>query len=207
MKIQCIKDYLDIFETCLRCVGIIVGAFWVYRKFISTREGHAKIEIAININVIGRIETKNIIEIMLNLQNKGLVRHRIEDLNLDISLQKNNSLDLNHDIRNKQLIFEKYDSFTNFIMKDNKNQCKSFYRFWSWGKTKNSDIPSDDIGKQQNYIDGGVKQQYTFLIDIPEPSHFISAFCRFKCDGKEFHTAQRTFALEPQTKKSMMQDS
>ena len=78
------KDIVGAIDLVFKCVAIIVGAVWILFKFIRTRENHPKIELTVDLRVIGRHQDKIIIEVIIDLLNKGLVRHYINSFTCNI---------------------------------------------------------------------------------------------------------------------------
>lgn len=175
-----IKETLEIIESATTIIGFVVGGFWVYFRFNRTRENHPKIEFDVDLRVIGRQDNKIIIEVVANVTNKGLVRHWINNFTCNVLILKINSPVVHGDERiNHQILFEKYNP-----QKQTDDPT---------GKQRIVWIPKDWY---ESYVDPGIKQQYTYLTDIPESTSFVSIYSHFYCKNNDFQTAQKTFSIE-----------
>lgn len=173
------KEIVEIIESVATTIGLVVGAIWVYFRFIRTRENHPKIEFNVNIKLLGRQDNKILIEIIADIENKGLVRHWINNFTCDVlTLQSNDPVVHGDERINHQLLFEKY----NPIKSDKENIRERIV----W-------IPKDWY---KSFIDAGIKQQYTYLTEVPETTTFISIYSQFYYEDKDFQTSQRTFSIE-----------
>ena len=179
MTVTQMKEIVEIIESLAKTIGLVVGAIWIYFRFIRTRENHPKIEFSVSIRLLGRQDNKILIEITADVENKGLVRHWINNFTCDVLILQSNDLVIHGDKRiNHQLLFEKY----NPIKLDNENRQKRIV----W-------IPKDWY---ESFIDAGIKQQYTYLTAVPETTTFISIYSQFYYKDKDFQTSQKTFSIE-----------
>ena len=179
MDTTLMKEIAETIESLLKTIGLVVGAVWIYLKFIRTRENHPKIEFDVDVRLLGRQDNKIIIEIIANLENKGLVRHWINNFSCDILILKSEDPVIHGDKRiNYQLLFEKHNP-----IKDDSNNERRKRIVW---------IPEDWY---ESFVDAGVKQQYTYLSDVPEVTTFISIYSQFFYKGNDFQTSQRTFSV------------
>ncbi|HWB23942.1 MAG TPA: hypothetical protein VG738_00615 [Chitinophagaceae bacterium] len=173
------KNTVDIIESLVKSAGVIIGAVWVYLKFIRTRENFPKIEFNVDLRVVGRQDEKIIIEVIANLENKGLVRHWINDFTCDVLILRKEAPVIHGDERiNYQLLFEKYNP-----VKDEKNETHTEKIVW---------IPKDWY---DSFVDAGIQQQYTYLTAVPCDTAFISIYSGFHYRGDDFQTSQKTFSV------------
>jgi len=160
----------DIFSDVLTGLAILIGGCWTFWRFVLQREGNAKIQFDVDLQVTGIHRSSYIVEIIATVENKGLVRHYVNDFSFKIL-----HLTEQHDIKdggeniNNQLLFEK------IIDK----------RYW---------IPPKWV---DSFIDAGVVQHYTYVTHLPAHTKFALVYAKFKYPDKksEFHTAQRVFKL------------
>lgn len=172
------KEFAEGVESLLKSVGILVGALWVYRKFITTRENHAKIQFDIDLKILGRQDNKLLIEIIATFENKGLVRHWINNLTCDILILKESDPVVHGDERiNYQVLFEKHNP------KNNNAKQRIIWIPPNW---------------YSSFVDPGVKQQYSYLSDVPDSTTFLSIYAQFYFNDKvsAFQTAQRSFSVK-----------
>jgi len=168
------KILAETIESILKSIAIIVGGFWVYLKFVRNRENHSKIQFDIDLKVLGRQDSKILIEVSGTFINKGLVRHRVSDLTFDILILQNNAAVVQGDKRiNYQVLFQKYNPKT-----DGEENTPV-----TW-------IPEDWY---ESFIDSNVEQKYSYLSSVPSDVTFISIFSKFKYRNSDFQTSQRTF--------------
>lgn len=178
------KGITEIIEAGVKTFGILVGAVWVYFKFIRTRENHPKIEFNVSLSLVGRQDKKILLEIAADLENKGLVRHWINDFSCDVLTLRSGAPVIHGDERiNYQLLFDKHNP-SNVPVTDDNPKGRIIW------------IPKDWY---ESYIDPGIKQRYTYLTDVPEDTAFVSIYSQFYYKKKrkmDFQTAQRTFSID-----------
>lgn len=181
MAINQIKEIVEIIESIAKTIGLFIGAIWVYLKFIRNRENHPKIEFNVDVRLLGSQNEKLIIEIIAVVENKGLVRHWINDFTCDVLILKATDLVEHGDERiNHQILFNK-----NNPIKSN-GESKRERIIW---------IPKDWY---DTFIDSGIKQQYTYLTGVPDTTTFISIYSQFIYQDikSAFQTSQKTFSVE-----------
>jgi hypothetical protein len=183
------KDIAEGIQSLVEAVGLCVGACWVYYKFIKKREGHPIIQFEADLNILGRQDGKLLIEVILNIENKGFVRHWINKFTCNVLILKSSDpVTHGSDSINHQLAFSKYNP-TN-------ERIEIISKQWYNSKTTPSQTYVDPY---QSYVDPGVKQSYTYLTDVPPDTAFISIYSRFYFEDVTdyFQTTQRTFAVPP----------
>jgi hypothetical protein len=178
-KIILDKNTLAEIESIVKIIAIIIGAIWVYFKFIRTRENHPKIEFNVDVKLLGRQDGKILIEVLAELENKGLVRHLIKKFSCNVLILKSTDSVVHGDEKiNNQLLFEKYNPVN--LQTDNKQErINLIIKDWC-----------------ESFIDSGIKQHYTYLTDIPDSTTFVSIYSQFYYKNNDFQTAQRTFSIK-----------
>jgi hypothetical protein len=73
-----IKTVFDIVESGVKVAAIIIGASWTYWKFVIQRESEPATDLDIDVNFVGKQDTKWIIEITVTLENKSQARLKFE---------------------------------------------------------------------------------------------------------------------------------
>lgn len=58
-------------------VAVVVGGIWALWKFAIRREAHPKIQFSVELNVLGPLGDRIVVEVAALLENKGVVRHQI----------------------------------------------------------------------------------------------------------------------------------
>lgn len=178
-ELTSVKEIALTIESISKTIGIIVGAIWVYLRFIRTRESHPKIEFNIDLKSLGRQDKKILIEIIANLENKGQVRHWVNNFTCDVLILRSVDSVVPGDKRiNYQTLFEKYNPIKSY---DGDRTGRIVWIPEKW---------------YESFIDGGIKQQYTYLTEVPENTAFISIYSQFYYEGDDFQTAQKTFSVE-----------
>lgn len=188
------KTQAETIESILKSLAIIIGAIWVYIKFIRTRESHPRIQFDLSLRIIGRQKGKILIEVIGILENKGQVRHVVNNFAFDILILSKDKEIIRGDKRiNYQVLFEKYHGSGNGI---SNNRI-----VW---------IPEEWYG---SFVDPGVKQEYTYLSEVPDNTTFISIYSQFYFVetsklmkwifrllrmniAEDFQTCQKTFSVE-----------
>ena len=78
----------------LQAVAIAVGGAWAFWLFILQRRFAPQIEFEVDATVMPYSEAANLVEFVLTVRNKGLVRHKIWKLRLSVqALEENIALD------------------------------------------------------------------------------------------------------------------
>ncbi len=165
---------VEILKNILTSIAILFGGGWTFWRFILQREGNSKIQFNVDLKVIGVHKDKYIVEVVAVVENKGNVRHYVNDFRFDLLYLSDKQDVVEGDERiNKQLLFEKIIS----------------KRYW---------IPPDWY---YSFIDPGVIQNYTYTTFLPIESKFALVFAQFKYPDRksDFHTSQKTFAIHNPT--------
>ncbi len=168
------KDNSEILKNILTSIAILIGGGWTFWRFILLREGNSKIQFNVDLKVIGVHKDKYIVEVIAVVENKGNVRHYVNDFCFDLLYLSDKNDVVEGDERiNKQVLFEKTLS----------------KRYW---------IPPDWY---YSFIDAGVIQNYTYTTFLPLDSKFALVFAQFKYPDRKsgFHTSQKTFAIPKST--------
>jgi hypothetical protein len=166
-------------KNILTSLAILIGGIWTFWRFVLQREGNAKIQFDLDLRVIGILKNEYIIEIIAIVENKGTVRHYVNDFKFDLLYLSDKHEIVDGDERiNHQLLFEK----------------KIEKRYW---------IPPLWY---TSFIDAGVIQKYTYVSHLPVDAVFATIYAQFKYPSfsryfplfRSFHTSQKTFKLKLQ---------
>ncbi|MGB6037163.1 MAG: hypothetical protein WBG42_12900 [Cryomorphaceae bacterium] len=172
-------------ESIVTISAILIGGIWAYFRFRKTREDHPKVQIELNLTLLGIEGDRCLLECEATLENKGLVRHSFKEFTFDLLHFSSTSEYKRGDERvNHQVVFEK----------------EAVNRKVSW-------IPGD---WNYSFVDPGIKQRYTYLADVPANSKYVLIHSQFKYKDQDsdFHSIQRAFSLEElrETKKETTDD-
>jgi len=177
-KLTDLKDIAGIVKDITTSIGIIVGGGWAFWRFVLRRERHAKIQFDLDLNVVSREHDSLVVEVIAVVENKGLVRHVLQDFKFDLLYLENKDQITTGDERiNQQVLFKP-------VFKK---------RYW---------IPPDWLG---TFIDAGVTQKYTYVASVPKTASMLLIFASFKYPDSEseFHTAQKVFNLANDIKQTI----
>ncbi|HEX8677916.1 MAG TPA: hypothetical protein VF700_11880, partial [Segetibacter sp.] len=147
---------------------------WAFWRFLLHRERYAKIEFNLDLNVLGVYDNTILVEAIAIVENKGLVRHWINDFKFNLHyLPEGGSLKEGDDRINKQVLFERI-----FGEKEK--------RYW---------IPPTWI---RTFIDSGITQHYTYVTHVPRNAAFVLLYAEFKYPDKrsDYHTSQKVFNIQ-----------
>jgi hypothetical protein len=150
-------------------ISFIVGAFWVYRKYIRQQENYPNIEFSADINCIGVQEDWWIVELIALIENKGKVQHKMEEFEFDL-----NALYANDPIEAE----EKWGGQVDFPHEIARGSfLPAAFKFF--------------------FVDPGVKAKYSYIARVPKDVHFLILHCRFEyADRRKYgHTAEKTIEL------------
>ena len=174
--INYVIDHHEAIKDLLASLAILLGGAWTLWRFVLQREGNAKIQFNVDFKIIGTLKNDYIVEVIAIVENKGSVRHYVNDFKFDLLyLTEEHEIEEGDKRINNQLLFEK------IIDK----------RYWippSW---------------YNSFIDAGVVQNYTYVTHLPIEAKFALVYAQFKYPGsikniflgRSFHTAQKTFKI------------
>ncbi|PSL28158.1 hypothetical protein [Chitinophaga ginsengisoli] len=170
-------------ENVLTCLAIMIGGVWTFWRFILNGDGKPKIQFDIDLRVVGRQDSKILIEAIATVHNKGQVRHIIKNFLLDILILKKNEPIINgDDFINYQIFLKKFNpEKVNPEPPESENRIVWVPRRW-----------------YKTFIDAGIAQKYTYLTYVPEDTTFVSLYSRFYFNSffsfkKDFQSVQKTF--------------
>jgi len=180
-----ILDISEILKNILTCLAIIIGAVWTFWRFILNGDGNPKIQFDIDLRIVGRQDSKILIEAIAIVHNKGQVRHLIRNFFLDVLILKkdepiiNGDTSINYQILLKKNNPEKAESEPPEL----KNRIVWVPKSW-----------------YETFIDAGIAQKYTYLTYVPQDTTFISLYSRFYFKSlfsskKDFQSTQKTFNI------------
>lgn len=175
----------EFLKNILTCLAIIIGAAWTFWRFILNGDGKPKIQFDVDLRIIGRQDSKILIEAIAIVSNKGQVRHWIKEFFLDVLILEKDapivtgSKDINYQVAFKNVNPEKVQ------LEGNEPKNRIVWVPKSWYKT---------------FIDAGIAQKYTYLTYVPEDTAFISLYSRFYFMSflslrKDFQSVQKTFSV------------
>jgi hypothetical protein len=157
-------------QNIIATLAILAGGTWALFKFVIYRERYPKVQFDLDLRVLGKVDNQIIVEVVALVENKGMVRHWLNDFKFDLLVLPKDKMPMEGDQRvNFQVLFDK-------VIKQ---------RYW---------IPPD---WKTTFIDPGVHQEYTYVTHIPENSALAMIYATFKYPDQEssFHAAQKTFKI------------
>ena len=158
-------------QNIIAALAILVGGIWALFKFVIYRESFPKVQFDLDLRVLDKIQNRIVVEVVAIVENKGLVRHWLNDFKFDLFVLPNDKALIEGDQNiNYQIQFEKIVDG----------------RYW---------IPPD---WKTTFIDPSTLQEYTYVTHIPENSSLALIYATFKYPDEEsnFHAAQKTFRVE-----------
>jgi hypothetical protein len=153
----------------LNLIVVAFGLIWAYRNFNRRREDHPKIQFDADVNFLAKQDGKIVTEILLLIENKGLVRHFIDPKKFTIQIyfiDKYDKIEESLDL-NSQVVFKKLGNERLVVPKN------WFYTF----------------------IDPGIVQNYSYIANISENASVVMIKAKFKYRDIEsdFHGLQKAF--------------
>lgn len=174
------KESIQLAESILKSLAILIAGLWVIFKFIINRDHSPKIQFELDVIFLGRQDGKILIEVVAKLLNKGKVRHVFDEFNFDIyTLNKEDEIVNGGEDINYQVRFKKSNP-----LRPTENEVSTNNIQWvapQWNKA---------------FVDPDVEKKFSYLTSIEANVSFICIFCWFQNKGKNFHTAQKTFSVE-----------
>ncbi len=135
----------------------------------------SRIELIIAANIFGPQEGDYLVEFIITIYNKSLIKHEFDMLNISIhGIKKNTQIEP-------------------WAKKDMDKAC-----FPETIISKKSLIPkTKDSEWKFIRVEPGVKQNVTLIIKVPEEIRYLLAHTKFQYDKYTPHTADKMFALQP----------
>jgi hypothetical protein len=159
------KCIVEIAESIAKILGILIGGWWVYYKFIRQRENQPLIDFTVDIIFHAKQKDYWIVELVAYIENKGKVQHRLYDFPFDLAgLNIENNVELTQKFGNQVY-------FPNIIATGSFLPARSEYFF----------------------IEPGLKNKYSFLTRVPVNTQVVLMHSSFMyLDGKHSHAAEVT---------------
>ncbi|MEL1243178.1 hypothetical protein AAEO56_02795 [Flavobacterium sp. DGU11] len=172
-----LKDYADTIESILTSLAILIGGSWTFWKFILQREKYPKIQFDIDINFISFQDEKLLFEIILIIENVGLVRHEISSENFTLRiryLRKSDKIEQGTPEYNYQTNFHHLHE----VIPKSEIQRKIIPESW-----------------KNTFIDPGVSQKYSYITSLPDDTICLLVKSKFNYSHRnlDFHGAQKLF--------------
>lgn len=147
----------EVVKNLMTAVAIIIGGVWTIYRFGLFREGRPKLQLDIELLLIGIHQDKYIVELCSIIENKGLVRQPIKQFKFDLrALFPNTPINLNNNWINNQVEFS-----------------ETFILDKEW-------VPQEpDVKWYDAFIDGGVTQKYRYVTSIPKEVSCLLFYTRF----------------------------
>ncbi len=147
-----IKNLAAAIQSIATTASLVIGGFWVYRKYVRQVEKYPHIESTADVNFIGDQDDYWIVEFAGILENKGNVRHKIENFYFDV-----NALFTDDPVETR----EEWGGQVHFPHKI---------------------IEGSFLPKRSSYffIDPGIKARYSFNGRVPKRTTMVVFHCWFK---------------------------
>lgn len=162
------------FSTITTTVAIILAGIWTLYRFGLTRERYPKLQFDLDLRFLGETGSKNLIELVAVITNKGITRQHVEDFTFNI------------------LVFE--DGMP-LDMTDEKIEKR--LKFKDLKKGLNWDDPN-----HTPFVDGGMRREFTYVTALEKKVQFVMIYAKFKetkrglfsSHPEQYHIS-RTFAV------------
>ncbi|MCY1663356.1 hypothetical protein [Chryseobacterium sp. SL1] len=179
--ILCIKNISEIIEAAFTSIAIIIGGGWTFWRFVLHREDHPKIQFDIDINFISLQNEQILFEVLLIIENKGLVRHKIDAKTFTLKMRYLTKDDVIIQ-GNKEINYQINFPHLHAILEDGKI---------------NTEISRKIVPEKwdNTFVDPGIIQKYSYIAALPQNTQCILVTSRFKySDAKsDYHCAQKVF--------------
>jgi hypothetical protein len=166
MTIENWKDVGAAVQSFATVASLIIGGFWVYRRFSRQEESYPKIEFTADLNFVGRQAGWWIVEVIAVVENKGKVPHHMREFKFDLnalysedpvelSKKWGNQVDFIRPVAEGSFLPEKYENF---------------------------------------FIDPGVRAKYSYVTRVPAEARFLILHCWFRYSDrkKAGHAAEKS---------------
>lgn len=187
METTAINQYFILTQSIITIAAIIIGGIWTYFKFINRREAHPKIIFEVDVRTIGKIGDNWIIELMAILENKGLVRHRIDASTFTFNIRYLTEKD---EIKNEHIPQTGNKTYqVNFKneLKLRKDEKENKWLADDWNYT---------------FVEPNTIQKYSHVISVNNEIKFLLVHSRFKYADKklDFHSAEKVIEIKKEEK-------
>jgi hypothetical protein len=147
----------EIVKNLTESAAILVGGIWTIYRFGLSRERYPKLQLDIDVSLIGIHHDEYIIELCATVENKGLARQRIKDFRFDLrALMLDTPINMDNEWINNQLQFSR----TIILDKD-------------W-------VPQNGNNNwYAAFIDGGITQKYTYVTSVSKEITYLLFYTRF----------------------------
>ena len=169
MTLEAFKNYAVASQAIATVISFIIGAIWVYMKYIRQQEKYPHIGFTADINFVGKQQGFWIVELIAFIENKGKVQHKINDFAFDLNaLYPEDNIDLSQEWGGQV-------NFPHLV-------------------TKGSFLPRR---LSFFFIDPGVKAKYSYITRVPQKVSFLILHCWFQyADRRNYgHTAETSIAV------------
>lgn len=143
----------EITKNIAEVFAIVTGGVWVYWKFFLNRENESKIELDLDIKIVGKTENEFILELSAVLTNKGLVRHMIDNFSFDFLY-----LSSSDEMTNDKALIDYQLYFPNKVFESSQWVSKNWY---------------------QAFVDAGVSRKFSHITFLPADSKYALLITRF----------------------------
>ena len=156
-------DLLQATDAIITVLAAVVGGIWAIVKVRKRREHAPRISFDVDINLVGIQNDHWLVELVANVNNRGLVRHEIKEFTFDLrGLFEGDTLEDGSDKINNQTVIP-------YLLKEG-----------AW-------LPS---GWRYTFIEPSLETRYSFITSVPTRATFLLLHGRFDYDGAtSFHTA------------------
>jgi hypothetical protein len=169
MTIEDWKNLASALQSFATIVSFIIGAIWVYLRFIRQQEKYPNIEFISDIEFIGTQDDWWLVEIIASIDNKGKAQHKMSDFRFDLNaLYCDDQVDVSRKWGG-QVDFPRLVAEGSFLPKR-----LDFF-----------------------FVDPGTKAKYSYVARIPKLATFVILHCwfRYADEGNYRHIAEKTFAV------------
>ena len=98
----------EVVHNLLESAAIIVGGAWIIYRFGISREQYPKLQLDVDISLIGVHQDEYLVELCATVENKGSVRQTIKDFRFDLrALMTDTPVTTKNDYINNQVEFSK----------------------------------------------------------------------------------------------------
>lgn len=165
---------------------ILFGGYLLNRRRqIMERADKHRIQLDIEADTFGPQQGNYLVELVVTLDNKGMTRMEIDNINLEVlgicNGENINLLDESDEDNQKKLKAE----FPKILVKANMLQPNE----------NNISGVKKEISKVKYFVEPSVNQRFSYVVRIPEVIRFILFRVSFKYQKNSEHSAQRVFEL------------
>jgi hypothetical protein len=169
MTLEELSKLIVVIESLAKILAIIVGGLWIYYRFIRQRENFPRVDFKVEIAFVGIHKGRWLTQITALLENKGLVRHTMKNIQFELRclLDNDDLIEADEEAR--------FQTKIPHVIKKGSWLAPR----WTGG----------------TIIDAGIPARYPYVYALPANARFLYVIGEFTYEDGTIHKASRLFQV------------